>query len=319
MESVHRVHVAVVDAAGRLRAYAGDPDRAVFARSTAKPFQALPLVSSGVAARLGVAEDELAVACGSHSGAPEHVAAVERLLRRAGLDESALECGSHDPWDGAARRALQAQGREPRPVHHNCSGKHAAMLALARGLGWPTEGYLRLDHPIHRRMWSEMARWAAMPEEAIGVAVDGCGVATFGLPLRQLAHAYARLGAAARQGEEAAAAIVGAMVRHPEMVAGRGRLCTELMRLTEGRLVAKLGAEGVYAVAVPGAELGVAWKVEDGALRAVDPAVVATLEQLELLTESELGALQAHAVPEIRTTRGERAGELLACGRLRRP
>mgnify|MGYP003853269353 CR=1 FL=1 len=316
VESVHRVHVAVVDAAGRLRARAGEPDRWVFARSTAKPFQALPLVQTGVAARFGVTEEELAVACGSHAGAPEHVAVVERLLARAGLGEQALGCGVHAPWDASTRRALRAAGADPRPVHHNCSGKHAAMLVLARGLGWPTDGYLRPEHPVQRRVWAEMARWAGMAEEAVELAVDGCGVPTFRLPLRQLALAYARLGAAARRGEEAPAAVVGAMIRHPELVAGRDRLCTDLMRVTAGRLVAKLGAEGVYAVAAPGAELGIAWKVEDGAFRAVGPAVLAALEQLELLTEEELGRLQHHAFPEVHNTRGERVGELWPVGRL---
>nr|MBA2671377.1 asparaginase [Gemmatimonadota bacterium] len=246
LESSHRIHAAVVDSNGRLRAWVGDPDMATFFRSSAKPFQALPLVTHGAMDRFGITLEELAICCGSHSGDARHVEVVTGLLRKIGLDGEALACGPHPPFDQSSRRTLAEAGLEPVRVHNNCSGKHAGMLALARVHGWDTEGYHRPEHPVQRRLLSEVARWVEMPEEALALGTDGCGVVCFGLPLRQMAVAYARLAGAARNGDHDPTFVVGAMTSYPEMVAGRGRICTDLMKQTTGRVFAKVGAEGVY-------------------------------------------------------------------------
>ena len=309
-ESWHRVHVAVVDAGGCLRASAGDPEVATFFRSSSKPIQALPLVEDGAAERFELTLAELALCCGSHAGAPAHTAAAESILARAGCDAEALACGPHAPFDNTARRALEDAGRAPGKLHNNCSGKHAGMLLLARARGWETDGYHLLEHPVQGRMLAEVARWARLPQEAVGVGTDGCGVATFALPLRHMALSYAAFAAAARAGDPGPARVVEAMTAHPEMVAGEGRLCTELSRVAGGRIFAKIGAEGVYCVGVPGAELGIALKVEDGSQRAVAPAILAVLRELDLISEDDFGRLHTFVYPGIVNTRGETVGQL---------
>jgi L-asparaginase II len=316
VESRHRVHVAVVDADDTLRGWSGDAELTTFWRSAAKPFQALPVVDDGAFERFGLTPEELALCCGSHAGTAVHVRAAESVLAKIGCSAEALACGAHQPFDADARRALGEQGLEPVRLHNNCSGKHAGMLALARARGWDPEGYHRPEHPVQARILEEVARWTRMPAEAIGVGTDGCGVVCFALPLRRMALAFASLAAAARRGEPAPAAVVGAMTAHPEMVAGPGRICTELARVTEGRLFAKVGAEGVYCVGVPGAELGIALKVEDGSARAVAPAVAGVLRELDLISEDDFGALHRHVFRELSNSRGEVVGEVRPAIRL---
>lgn len=319
VESAHRVHVAVVDADGMLRASSGDEDLVTFFRSAAKPFQALPVVEDGAMDRFGLTTEEIALCAGSHSGTARHVKVAESILKKIGLDGEALACGPHPPFHAGTRRDLAEEGLEPLRLHNNCSGKHAGMMALARAHGWDPDGYHRIEHPVQGRILAEIARWVEMPYEAIALGTDGCGVVCFGMPLRSMAAAYARLARAARSGEEAPECVVSSMTRHPEMVAGEGRLCTALMRQAEGRFFAKLGAEGLYCVGVPGAELGIALKIEDGSKRALDPAVLSVLRQLDLISEDDLGAMHDHAFPEMVNTCGEVVGEMRANIQLEQP
>jgi L-asparaginase II len=312
LESRHRLHVAVVDAAGVLRAASGDPERITFFRSAAKPFQALPLVEDGAVERFGITQAELALCCGSHDGTALHVAAASSLLQRVAVSAECLACGPHPPYGAAAARELAESGLAPLRLHNNCSGKHAGMMALARARGWEVEGYQLPGHPVQARILSEISRWSGVPPEALGPGLDGCGVPTYALPLRHMALAYARLAAAARRGERGPAAVVGAMTAHPRMVGGDGRLCTELARVARGRLFPKVGAEGIYCVGVPGAELGIALKVEDGATRALGPAVVRLLRDLDLISEDDFGMLHAFAFTPLTNTRGEPVGEMRA-------
>jgi len=318
-ESRHRVHVAVVDAGGRLRASAGDPDLVTFFRSAAKPLQALPLVEDSAFDRYGLSPAELALCCGSHSGSAEHTAVAARILEKAAVTSDALACGPHPPFDDEARRKLEEARLEPGRLHNNCSGKHAGMMMLARAHGWDPAEYHRPEHPVQQRLLVEVARWTQMPVEAIALATDGCGVPCFALPLRQMALSFASFAAAVRAGEPSPTVVFEAMTAHPEMVAGEGRICTELMRQAGGRLFAKVGAEGVYCVGVPGAELGIALKVEDGAARAVAPAILGVLRELDLISEDDYGALHHHAYPELLNTRGEPVGQVRPAIALRAP
>ena len=230
VESRHRVHAAVVDAAGLVRASTGEPEMVTFIRSAAKPFQALPVISEGAMDRFGISLEEIAVACGSHSGEPRHVEAVTSILRRIGLDGEALACGPHAPFDAGTRRELAEAGLEPGRLHNNCSGKHAGMLAIARVNGWDTTGYHHPEHPVQGRILVELERWLELPPEAMAMGTDGCAAVTVGVPLRSIALGYAKLAQAARLGEREPTYIVGAMTNSPEMVAGEGRLCTDLMQ-----------------------------------------------------------------------------------------
>jgi L-asparaginase II len=312
IESRHEVVVAVAGADGAALLEAGDTGAVVLARSAIKAMQALPLVEDGVAERFGLSDAELALACASHSGEARHVAAAVSMLSRIGADASLLACGAHVPLGRAARTALRERGEKPGRIHNNCSGKHAGMLALAAHHGWPLAGYHEAEHPVQRRMLREVARWTGVAEPEIATAVDGCGVVTFGVPLRALAAGCARFAAAAWRGEPGPARLVRAMASHPEHVAGEDRLCTRLMQVTEGRVLAKVGAEGVYCAFVPEASAGLALKVADGAKRAAEPALLAVLRGLELIAESEWQALSSYAEPEVENTRGEVVGAVVA-------
>ena len=310
VESEHVVSVAVADAGGNLRAHAGDANRSAFARSALKAIQALPLVEDGVLARFGITEQELALCCASHSGELRHIELGRSLLRRIAAGEEALACGAHWPLSAEAAEQLRASGGGPGRIHNNCSGKHAGMLALARFHGWPLAGYQDAGHPVQERMLREVIRWTGLAEEDIELGVDGCGVVTFALPVFALARAFAGVAAAARRGGSGAATVVQAMVRHPWVVGGSGRLCTTLMKAAGGRLFAKVGAEGVYAAGVPGAELGIALKVHDGAWRAAEPALLGVLETLGLLAGDELKELARWSTPVLTNTREEQVGSI---------
>lgn len=309
VESFHRVHVAVSDAGGREVAGAGDPERTTYFRSAAKPFQALPLVEDGIGERLGMTSEELAICCASHSAEPEHLRVVRRLLDRLDLEEDDLECGAHPPLRDEVAARLLREGRPFGPLHNNCSGKHAGMLALAVGSGWSVEGYRRPDHPVQERMRSEVAGWTEMPAERIRTGTDGCGVVSFAVPLIRMAAAFARL-ATSPPDRTGPAKLMEAMTAHPFLVAGTGRFDTVLMDGGEGRFLAKGGAEGVQCVAVLGRGLGVAVKVEDGATRATGPATLRVLEELDVLEAEDVEGLDDFRRPVVRNTRGEKVGHL---------
>src|SRR5256712_8907070 len=194
VEAVHEVHVAVVDSTGGLVARTGDAELVTFWRSAVKPFQALPLVADGAADRFGLTSEELALACASHSSEPAQVARVRELLGKIGCSERDLLCGPHPPLSDRVAQDYQTRGVRLTAVYSNCSGKHAGMLALARHHGWPTEFYTRLEHPVQQRCLPEVSRWTGVPAGDIKTAVDGCGVVCYGMPLRNMALAYARLG-----------------------------------------------------------------------------------------------------------------------------
>jgi len=305
VEAVHRGALAVVDRKGHLSAWVGNPDLVVTMRSSAKPFQLLPLIESGAADQWDLNEQQLAVIAGSHSGSDAHVATVRSILKRIGLDQDALLCGTHRPLDHQAAAALICADAPPTSLHHNCSGKHAGMLAYAVSQGWSTENYTDPEHPIQVKILETLAEMAEMAVNQIEIGIDGCSVPVFGLPLRHAAWAYARLLdpsdlAASRQ--KACRRIVSAMTAHPEMVAGTDRLDTHLMQAAPGRVVSKGGAEGYQGLAAwledqsgHSIALGLALKIEDGNGRRGTPlATLETLRQLgvlEKLTPEALATL----------------------------
>jgi len=320
VESVHRVAVAVVNGDGRLVAHAGDPDQVTFWRSAAKPFQALPVVADGAADKFHFDARELALTCASHSSEPVHLETVDGMLRKVGLGEQALACGPHPPLSPLVAEQVLRHGVSLSPRWSNCSGKHAGMLALALTHGWPTAGYERQDHPVQARILAEVERWTDLPAARMRFGVDGCTVVCFGLPLRAMARAYARFGTA---GEPAAQRVRAALVAYPEMIAGSGRLCTDLLAATGGRVIAKIGADGGYCAALPEAGLGVALKVEDGDMRSSGPALLGALQAVA--KRFALGfdpaawpeTVTRHAALTTVNTRGAATGVLRPAGGLR--
>jgi L-asparaginase II len=319
VDDVHRGDLAIVSADGELRCAVGDPRAKVaFWRSSAKPFQAIPLVASGAADRFGFSTEELALAAASHGGEPEHVTRVAALLERIGCTVDDLECGAHPPLDPASARALERAGETPTALHNNCSGKHAGMLALAQQLGAPRAGYRQPGHPVQRAIMASFTRFCGVEERDVAIAIDGCGVPCFGTSIYHAALAYARLlapeGTVAEPYAGAAQRVREAMMAHPYLVAGRDRLDTDLMHAVPAALLSKGGAGGVQCVGLPGGT-GLALKIEDGASQIVPggPTAVAAVEalrQLGVLDEATVELLAAHARPRIRTVAGEVAGDV---------
>jgi len=336
VESRHRGFIAVIDAAGGIIASLGDIGTTTWFRSAAKPFQTIPIIASGATARYGLTPRELAVITGSHSGENIHVETVLSILNKIALDESALKCGAHMPFDDESAKRLRAENRRPSALHNNCSGKHAGMLAFAKRIGEPVENYIDPDHPIQRRIRSTLARFAAAPVDetkiavaiAVAIAVDGCSAPVFGLSVEAMARSYARLVGPQHAEIEpelaaAAEAVVNVMTEYPEMVGGtRNRLDTDLMLVAKSQIVSKVGAEGVQLLGVKPNErypkgLGIAIKIEDGdTRRARDPVVIETLRQLGLLNDDQCARLSSYARSTVFNHRKIEVGEVRTCFKL---
>jgi L-asparaginase II len=291
-EAVHLGHVAVCDADGRLVAYAGDPDRVVFARSCMKPLQA----SVSLKAAGGEMPDrEVAIACASHNGEPVHVGAVRAVLRRAGRDADSLRNPPGWPLDPESMARAQHKHR----ILHNCSGKHAAMVLACVRAGWDLESYPRPGHPLQRRIRRAVLSGTGLRELDMGV--DGCGVPVHGMPLRMMATLFARLVTPERLGDLApqAGRCIQAMLAEPYLVGGRHRLDTDLMLVTR-EVLAKGGAEALQCAAILPSGLGIAVKIADGGWRACAPALIRTLSAVDGLTAVQAKQLVRHARPVIR-------------------
>jgi L-asparaginase II len=296
-ESFHTGSIAVVDSRGRLLAFAGDPSFRTCLRSAAKPFQAIPLLEYGGGDEFELSGEEVALTCASHGGEPLHVATAAAMLRKGEFDESDLLCGAHLPYDEKSAADLRASGEEPSPLHNNCSGKHAGMLLATRVMDVPSSRYIDPDHPIQVLMRSTLAEYAGVASDAIPMAVDGCGVPAFFLSLHRIAFAYARLIAGGvERYADSSAAVVEAMTGFPYHVAGSWSITTPLLQSFGGELLAKEGAEGLYAMAIgprmastlterlrldDDAAVGIALKVNDGSMtRGRDPVIFRLLELL---------------------------------------
>jgi L-asparaginase II len=329
VESRHRGHVAAVDGDGRLVAYLGEPETVTYLRSSAKPFQAVPLLTSGAAERFHLTESELAVACGSHSGEDLHVETVGRMLEKIGLGRGALKCGVHEPFDRATAERLRASGESPGVLRNNCSGKHTGMLALSLHLGAPPELYDHPESPVQQSILRAVSQFSDVNTDEIVLGTDGCGVPVFGLSVRAMALMYARLVAPPRgfdaETRAACARLTAAMNARPELVGGtHERFDTEVIRAGRGHLVSKIGAEGVYTAGVLPCErwpkgLGLAFKIEDGEDRhARSTIAIEALRQLGVLDEDAYKTLSPYASFPVQNHRGEKVGQIRAFFKLER-
>ncbi|MGD9519709.1 MAG: asparaginase [Armatimonadota bacterium] len=280
VESVHYGSAAVADAEGRLRAALGDPDRRYYLRSSSKPLQAILVITSGAADQFAFTTEELAITCASHHGTARHVEVVLGILDKLGLGPEALQCGTHAVSDAEERERLAREGLGPSPLHNNCSGKHAGMLAACQALGLPIDDYIKPTHPLQKAHLANVALFCSLPEAEVVIGVDGCGVPTFGVPLRAAATAYARLASGVGLPEEAAAAtrrVREAVWQAPHMISAPGAFNSELLATCRGRLIAKGGAEGLFCAGETASAEGLAMKTEDGLGRGLVEAVTAAL------------------------------------------
>lgn len=327
VESLFRGDAAVVDSTGRVLFQVGDGRKVTFWRSSAKPIQALPVITSGAADAFGFAPEHLAMFCASHNAEPVHTETVLDALRRAGLSPDLLQCGAHAPYDKITADAMKAAGQEPGKIHSNCSGKHSGMLAIGQHLGLPIDDYLNPASALQQLILATVARVCGLPKEQIAIGVDGCGVPVFGMALTNMSLAFARLADPASMPEgmqEPGRRMRDAMIAYPYNVAGRARICSELMGLPGGRIVAKSGAEGVYSVgllpevvaaspvlqkagAVGG--VGITVKAEDGNTDARHLMIVEIMRQVGALTDEDLAALAKYRPTPIKNWAGKVIGE----------
>ncbi len=313
LESGVRADVAVVDSLGQVRYWLGDPFRSAFWRSSAKPFQAMPVIESGAADLFQMGPKDVAIICASHGGEPMHVELVQDLLRRIEAEPQHLICGVHPPSHRESAQQLLIAGQEPQVLHNNCSGKHTGMLALARALEAPLEGYEKPEHPVQQAIRRNVAYMTGLFEPNLETGTDGCGVPTFFLSLDRMAYSFARL--VDPRGLEPAKAgsaliVSEAMRAHPELVSGTGRLEVRLAEASNHRFVSKGGAEAVFCLGIPDRGLGVAIKIESGDSRAMPTVVVTVLKQMGVLSQGELMELEPLLHPDIFNHSGTLVGEI---------
>ena len=314
VENIHRGDVAAVNCAGEVVHGVGNAYLPMFWRSAAKPFQALPFVKNGGLEKYNISEEELAILVSSHSGEENHVELVRGILKKLGLDETVLDCGVLRPLNGKAYKKLLLAGEPITAVHNQCSGKHSQIIALAIMLGVPVEGYIRPEHPAQKLIFKHVAMASKMPEEKLEIGIDGCGVPVFYLPLYNMALAYARLSTPKKgdwgEYELAATKIRDAMSKYPQVVSGTGRIDLAVPEVTKGRIIAKIGSDAVYCLAVKDEDLGIAFKIEDGSFAAITPMVIAVLKKFDLLTKDEADELDKKFPPTLKNHRGEIIGTI---------
>ena len=319
VESIHRGHLIVVDGEGETIASLGDPETVTFFRSSAKPFQTIPFLTSGAAEKFGFSEKEVALACGSHSGEIFHVETVRKMLDKIGLGEDDLQCGAHLPFNEKRAEEMIKASEKPTQLHNNCSGKHSAMLGEAKYCGANIENYFKLDNPVQQKILETVSLFSDVPKEEIKIGIDGCAAPNFALPISAMAKSFARLVFPPESFDEktrkACQIVVSAMTNYPEMIGGTERLDTILMQTLQGKIISKVGAEGVYTAGVLPSKkwktgLGIAFKIEDGEDKRARPVVA-----IELLRQ--LGILEAESLKQfspmmIENRRGDVVGKVVA-------
>jgi len=283
VETVHRGVIAIVSPDGEIRYSAGDPEFKTFLRSSAKPFQLLPTIEAGAIKAYDLQDHEIAVMCSSHSGEEYHLDAVRQILSKIGLDESALDSGVHPPSDVSSHETLIRKGQKPTAIHSNCSGKHAGILTLCQLKGFSTLSYLDQSHPAQQLIRQTLSELAEVELSDADVAIDGCGVPTFALPVWRIGLLFAKFSTASINGtnrQQALAQIRNSMTKKPMYVSGSNRFCAKLTRHYPNQLVMKSGAEGVYGLGLAETSLGLGMKIETGASEPREISILETLRQL---------------------------------------
>ena len=309
LESTHRGHAVICDAGGGVVQSWGNPEKIIFSRSSCKMLQALPLLESGAADAMGLTDAHLALACASHQGEAKHVDMARRWLADMGLGEADLRCGAHEPYDRAERDRLINADEQPCQLHNNCSGKHSGFLTVVKHLRAGPE-YTEIDHPLQRAV--KAAFEDVTDETSPSYGIDGCSAPNFAGSVGGLARAMAKFSAASKGADTRSRAmhrLTRSIAAHPDLVAGNGRACTELMQAMDGRVALKTGAEAVYVAIVPERQIGIAIKIEDGNARASEAVLVAILAGMGVLDAAHPMAQKRLPAPQI-NARGLRVGEL---------
>jgi len=311
IESIHLGSIAVVNSEGKLVNYLGDPGQICYFRSSGKPLILLSHLRKKINEHFGLTLQELAIMASSHSGGSKHLETLLTIAGKLNVKESDITCGIREPYGFNEKLELYDSGKRPTQWHNNCSGKHLGIIAACKAMGCSTENYSDFNHPVQQDILETISEFCSYPKDKIHVGVDGCGVPVFGVPLKNMALAYARIfdtGFLNGKYKNEQQLLYDAVINHPDMVAGDGRLDTELNRATSGDHFGKMGADGVFCVHIHSERLGISVKVQDGGVRAVAPVVMETLRQLGTLTSEVLEKLRRFHYPPIHTWRGERVG-----------
>jgi L-asparaginase II len=315
VESLHRGNIIATDGDGITLLEAGDPQTVTFFRSACKPFQAMPLITTGAADAFGFTEDEIALACASHSGEPMHIEIVARMLEKVGLGESDLQCGSHFPFSEKESERLRRANAEITQLHNNCSGKHAAMLATAKHLGADTKTYLSADHPVQQQILNAISAFCEISKDEIAIGIDGCCAPNFAMPLKAMAKSFLNLVAPDQRSAYRVAAkrLVAAITNYPELIGGSERLDTILMKCAPGKLISKVGADGVWLCGILPSEqfpkgAAIALKIEDGDDKRGRPVVA--IELLRRFGILRGGELREYSPMPIKNRRDETVGRV---------
>ncbi|HEY9078515.1 asparaginase [Magnetovibrio sp.] len=312
VESRHRGACAVVDADGQMVHAWGDVEALVYPRSALKPIQALPLIETGAADHYGLGDEEIALACASHNSEPFHVERVTAWLERVGLTVDDLECGVCEAISLDVTKAMSSAHEPFTRAHNNCSGKHTGFLSTALFMGEATKGYIGAHHPVQQRVTKTVEEMTGVSLSSAPCGSDGCGIPVFAFPLHALARGMARMMSKDLAASRKAAAnrVMAAMVACPQCVAGTKRFDTRVMTACKGEVLVKGGAEGVHIAMIPAKGLGIALKVDDGTIRASEQAMGCILDGLGLLPEAARSELADLIEMPVRSTLGERVGEI---------
>lgn len=312
VECNHNVHIAVVNSEGELIYSYGDPKKVIYARSSVKPIQAIQVLETKADEAYDITDREISFMCSSHSGETYHVECTRKILKKADISLDKLNCGTHVPGNSQIYKEL-IESKEPlTQEHNNCSGKHSGMLISAKNLNEDLDTYLDINHPVQQRILTNISYVCDYEKEKILIGIDGCGAPVHAMPLEKFAYGFARLADPIKLEEKGVYAqkVTSSMMKYPEMVAGRDRFCTALMRVCGDRIFGKAGAQGVYLVGDKSNNLGIAVKVEDGSGQATACATMEVLNQLNLITKEELEKLENFANPKLLNARKDLIGQM---------
>jgi L-asparaginase II len=321
IESVHCGSIAVVDSKGKLIYSFGDPYFVTYLRSSAKPFQVIPLIASGAAKKFGFSQKEIAIISGSHNGQKIHTDTVKSILKKISLSEKNLQCGVHIPHYYTANNIIPPPGKKFTQLNHNCSGKHAGMLALCVYFGWDIKNYRDPNHPAQKMILKAISEICHYPEKKIGIGIDGCGVPVHSMPLYYMALGFSNLVNYSSEEPKTTRAYeltVDSMKKYPEMVSGEGRSDLALAEASDGNIIAKAGGEALSCSGILSKGWGMAVKIADGGQRAIGPAVIETLRQMGLLSRKQIGRMNKFSHPIIKNFRGDEVGFVKAEFKLRK-
>lgn len=312
VESVHQVMVVVVNEIGSVTNYWGNPQFLTVPRSAIKMLQALPLIESGAADKFGLEEKHIALACSSHRGEKDHVAALAQWNEKVGIKESDYVLGPHMPSDEVSSHELIRKGQKPGVLHNNCSGKHSGIITTCKHLGEDPAGYDKYEHNAQKRLRKILTETMKVDYSKVAYGTDGCGIPTYAVPLQSLAAGMSVFinSKEATPRKQAAERIIHAMRTYPFYVSGSGSFNTDIIEKSQGRAIIKGGAEGVYCGVLTEKKVAFAIKVADGATRASQIVAATLLLQLGGLNENEFKALSKHTQPVITNWKGDVVGQI---------